>query len=152
MARRMRGDVGGAQIAFAAARTEMEQVVAANPTKGRPLSMLAVIDAALGKKEEAMREGQQACEMLPVKTAAWSGPVVACNLAVVYAWTGQPDRALALLEDLSANAAGIGLSFQPTYGDLALNPVWDPLRNDARFAALIERLAPRPVLPATHLQ
>jgi hypothetical protein len=39
-------------------------------------------------------------------------------------------------------AAGTNLPAQLTYGDLRLNPVWDPLRRDRRFTAVTERLAP----------
>jgi len=147
LAARIRGDGEGARTAFTAARADMEQVVQLNPTSARQLGLLAMIDAALGRKEEAVREAQRACEMLPFDKSASGGPVVACNLAIVYAWTEQPDRALELLDDLTRRGAGQALLMQPTYGDLRLNPVWDPIRSDPRFAALVERLAPAAMQP-----
>ena len=75
---------------------------------------------------------------------ALSGPIVASNLAVVYAWTGQPDLAFATLEEWVRRPAGTNLPAQPSYGDLRLNPLWDPQRDDLRFAALVARLAPSP--------
>jgi hypothetical protein len=72
------------------------------------------------------------------------GPGVAVNLAAVYAWTDQPDQALALLDELVNGAASVSLMFQPSYGDLRLNPIWDPLRHDSRFEAIVGRLAPAP--------
>ncbi len=147
LAARMRGDDSGAQAAFTSARAEMERAIEANPTEPRLLSLLAVIDGALGRKGEAVREGMRASEMLSPKNSVTSGPVVACNLAVVYAWTDQPDRAIAVLEDSVKHSAGISMVFQPTYGDLRLNPVWDPLRGDPRFKALLERLAPKTTRP-----
>lgn len=65
-----------------------------------------------------------------------------CNLAVVYAWTGQNDLAIAELDKLIDRPAGEGAVFQPTYGDLRLNFFWDSLRNDPRFEALVQRPAP----------
>jgi hypothetical protein len=142
LAARMRGDADGARVAFTAARAEMAQVVEADPASARMLSVLAMIDAALGRKEEAVREGERAHEMLPLKKSAVGWPVVATNLAVVYAWTDQPDQAIALLHELVKHPAAMSLTWQPTYGDLRLNPIWDPLRSDPRFEAVVEQLAP----------
>jgi serine/threonine-protein kinase len=142
LAYRLRGDEPRAQTAFAAARSDMESVVQANPADPRALSILAMIDAGLGRNEQAVRGGERALEMASIKTSAVHWPVMACNLAVVYAWTNQPARAIALLEEAAGRAAAVGLIFQPSYGDLRLNPIWDPLRNEPRFNALMERLAP----------
>ena len=68
--------------------------------------------------------------------------IVRCNLAVVYSWTGQNDLAIAELSklvDLPALGSGIA---QVTHGDFRLNPLWDSLRADQRFEALVQRLAP----------
>ena len=62
------------------------------------LSLLALIDAALGNNEEAVREGKRACELMPMSYSTSIAPLVNCNLAIVYAWTGQTDLALAQLE------------------------------------------------------
>ncbi len=146
LACRLRGDEEGAQKAFAAARGDMELVVQANPTDARALSILAMIDAGLGRADQAVREGEHAREIGTSEKSAVSGPVLGCNLAVVYAWTNQPDRAIRLLEDLASHGAAAALMFQPTYGDLRLNPIWDPLRKKPRFEALIKRLAPHSVM------
>jgi len=66
-------------------------------------------------------------------------------LAVVYAWTGQNDLAIAELITLIDRPAPTNGIVQPTYGDFRLNPLWDPLRNDPRFEALVQRLAPSAV-------
>jgi len=59
------------------------------------------------------------------------------NLAVIYAWTGQKDLAI---DQLDANFRKPG---DGSYGDLRLNPFWDPLRGDARFEKLVASLAPK---------
>ena len=142
LAARIRGDVAGARQAFADARIEAEKTVLADATDALNLSVLAMIDAGLGRKEEAMAEGRRACEMLPVEQWARSSPMAGSNLAVVYAWTGQPDLAIAKLQELVKRPSGENMPIQPSYGDLRLNPVWDPLRSDKRFAQLVEQLAP----------
>jgi serine/threonine-protein kinase len=140
LAARIRGDASKAEIAFAAARTQVANAVVADPTSCRKLGLLAVIDAGLGRRDQAVTEARRAYD-LSAKVAL-DAPVAACNLAVVYAWTGQSDLALALLEEWITRPAGINDPDQPTYGDFRLNPVWDPLRNDPRFSALVDRLAP----------
>ena len=142
LAARMRGDQAGAQSAFADARVVAEKAVADKPRSALRLSLLAMIDAGLGRKEDAVREARRACDMQPYTTHATYAPLLHCNLAVVYAWTDQRDLAIATLADAVEHPAGENLLMQPTYGDFKLNPLWDPLRTDPRFAALAERLAP----------
>ena len=106
------------------------------------MSLLAIVDAGLGRKEQAVSEAKQACELTPFSTMNLDAPSSRCNLAIVYAWTGQNDLAFAELDKLIDRPAGNNIMFQPTYGDLRLNPLWDPLRGDPRFEALVKRLAP----------
>ena len=142
LAARMRGDATSARIAFTTARLEVEKAVLADATDGRALSLLAMIDAGLGQPEQAVGEAEHACELEPFENSALNAPIVRCNLAVVYAWAGQPDFAVSELDQLVRRPAGSNLPAQATYGDLRLNPVWDPLRKDPRFAAIAEQLAP----------
>ena len=139
---RMRGQDEAAKAAFAAARPEIEKQVIAQPTEGMALSLLAIVDAGLGRNEQAVEEAKRACELNSYKRFNIQAPTVRCNLAVVYAWTGQNDLAIAELTKLIERPAGEGAIYQPTYGDLRLNFFWDPLRNDPRFEALVRRLAP----------
>jgi serine/threonine-protein kinase len=141
LAARMRGDNKGAQAAFAAARLEVEKAVLADASSGRALSLLAMIDAGLGRQDQAVQEAKHACDLVTFENAGAGAPIVRCNLAVVYAWTGHPDLAISTLEPLLNRAAGSNLPAQPTYGDFKLNPVWEPIRGDPRFQALVQRLA-----------
>lgn len=142
LAARMRGDAAGVQRAFAAARLDAEKAVSADPTNGLHLSMLAMIDAGLGRREDAVREGLRACEILPPSKSVTRAVRVEVHLAVVYAWTDQPDLAIKTLTELVRGPSANTLPIQPSYGDLKLNPVWDPLRGDGRFTALQQSLAP----------
>ncbi|MBA3961214.1 MAG: protein kinase [Chthoniobacterales bacterium] len=139
-AARLRGDAAGNQAALATARGGVEKALMIDPTSGRTLGLLAMIDAGLGHKEEAVREARRAGEL--VAKSALDAPVVACDLAVVYAWTSQPDRAFAVLDEWITRPTGGNALNQPTYGDFKLNPIWDSLRADPRFTALVKRLAP----------
>jgi tetratricopeptide (TPR) repeat protein len=141
LAARMRGDKKGAQAAFAAARLEVEKAVSADASDGRALSLLAMIDAGLGRQEQAVQEAEHACDLVTFENSGPSAPIVRCNLAVVYAWNGQPDLAISTLDQLVNRPAGTNLPAQPTYGDFKLNPVWEPIRSDPRFQALVQRLA-----------
>jgi TolB-like protein len=142
LAARMRGDKQGAQSAFAAARLEVEKAVLSDASDGRALSLLAMIDAGLGRQEQAVQEAKHACELETFENFAPNAAIVRCNLAVIYAWNGQLDLAISELDQLVNRPAGTNLPAQPTYGDFRRNPLWDPLRNDPRFTAIMKRLAP----------
>jgi serine/threonine-protein kinase len=128
---RMKGDAAAAQAAFSAARTQQEQAVRARPDYGAPLCVLGLIDAALGRKEEALREGRRALELAPVAKDSLDGADVLYFYAVICAWTGEHDLAIEQLETLAKIPAG------PSYGDLRLSPYWDPLRGDPRFDTVV---------------
>ena len=144
LAARMRQDDAAAQAAFTIARSAVQQVVLANARDERNLLLLAMIDAGLGRKEDAVIEAQRACAMTPLETERVTGPSDRCCLAVVYAWTGEADLAFAELNKLVSGPAGADMPNRPTYGDFRLSPLWDPLRADPRFEAVVRKLAPEP--------
>jgi serine/threonine protein kinase/Flp pilus assembly protein TadD len=146
LAARIRGDNATALRAFTLARGEMERRALSSPSEGVPLSILAIIDAGLGRKEEAIQEAIRAGELSTFRANNFDATTVRCNLAVVYAWTGNNDLAIAELSKLVDRAAASHVVCQPTYGDFLLNPFWDPLRSDHRFTGLVAKLAP-PVSP-----
>src|SRR3989440_5486165 len=100
LAARMRGDKKAAEVAFAAARLQVEKAVLADASDGRALSLLAMIDAGLGRQELAVQEAKHACDLVTFENSGPSAPIVRCNLAVVYAWNGQPDLAFSTLSSL----------------------------------------------------
>ena len=134
---RMKGDVAAASAAFNVARTEQEEAVRARPDDAALLSSLAVIDAALGRKEDALREGRRSIELMPIARDSLDGPPLVSNLAWIYAWTGERDQAIEQLAIVAKIPCG------PSYGELRLNPVWDSLRGDPRFEKIVASLAPK---------
>jgi TolB-like protein/Tfp pilus assembly protein PilF/tRNA A-37 threonylcarbamoyl transferase component Bud32 len=138
LAARLRGDEPAARAAFTNARKELEQIVRNQPDYPEALCALGVVDGALGNKEDAIREGRRAVELIPVSKNAIDGAMLIQYLAVIYAWTGDKDRAIEQLTE-RAKFPVAGMS----YGDLRLNPLWDPLRGDSRFDKIIASLAPK---------
>ena len=136
LAARARGDAAGAERAVTAARAEQEKGVAAQLEYGPSLCILALIDAGLGRKAEAIREGMRAVELLPVTRDPINGAHMIEFLAVIYAWTGEPALACAQLEVATKIPGTL------SYGQLRLYPFWDPLRADARFEKIVASLAP----------
>jgi serine/threonine protein kinase/Tfp pilus assembly protein PilF len=135
---RSKGDVAAAKDSFAVARAQQEEKVrVAPPDDAEVLSALGVIDAALGRKEDALREGRRAAELMPLAKDSTDGPEFAFNLAWIYAWTGERDLAIEQLETLAKIPAG------PSYGELRLNPMWDSLRGDPSFEKIVASLAPK---------
>jgi serine/threonine protein kinase len=132
------GDNAGAKIAFASARPEQAKFVEKWPDDANPLMMLAKVDAALGRKEDALDEAQRAVAMRPVSKDAVEGPLLAQDLALVYLLVGERELALKQLEALEQVPRAL------TYGDLAKTPDWDGLRNEPRFQTILAHLQ-RPI-------
>jgi serine/threonine-protein kinase len=134
---RMITDDTKARSAFIAARAEQEKTVQAQPDYGPALCVLGLIDAGLGRKGEALREGRRAVELLPVEKDAINGPAMIKYLAMIAAWVGDNDLACEQL------ATVVRLPNSPSYGQLKLFPFWDPLRGDPRFEKIVASLAPK---------
>src|SRR5438105_5206585 len=133
---RMSKDDARAQFTFAAARAEQEKIVEAQPNDGLALCVLGLIDAGLGRKEEALREGRRASELLPVEKDAINGPIIVKYLAIIAAWVGDKDLACEQLSIVVTRPTYL------SYGELKLLPFWDPLRGDPRFEKIVASLAP----------
>jgi len=135
---RMIKDDEKARSAFSAARAEQEKIVQAQPNYGPALCVLGLIDAGLGRKDDALREGQRAVELLPVEKDAMDGSAMIEYLAMIAAWLGNKDLACEQLAVVIRHPSGL------SYGDLKLLPFWDPLRGDPRFEKIVEE-AKKPV-------
>jgi TolB-like protein/Tfp pilus assembly protein PilF len=134
---RFQGDSRKAQAAFAAARAEVQKVVEQQPDFAAALSLLGMIDAGLDKKQEAINEGQRACELLPISKDAIDGASLAINLAQIYTWIGDKDHAIEQIAALERVPNPL------SYGLLKLHPYWDSLRGEPRFEEILASLAPK---------
>jgi serine/threonine protein kinase/Tfp pilus assembly protein PilF len=126
-----RGDKQKAQSIFLDDRKRLDATWGTKVKGDLYFSLVAELDAGLGRKEEAIREAQRAVDLKPIAKDSLQGPGGVYTLALVYAWTGERDRALDQLEIVTTIPAG------PTYGDLRFNPCWDSLRGDKRFDKII---------------
>ena len=121
-----------ARLAFQRARPILERAIQEGSDDASLHATLGMVLAGLGEKKAAIAEGKRAVELLPESQDALDGPKMTLALAQIYIWTGENDAALELLERSLITPAGV------TVSSLKLNPIWDPLRADARFQALIE--------------
>ena len=121
--------------AFERARPIAEKALRESPNDASRHVTLGLILAGLGEKDAAIAEGKRAVELLPESQDAFDGPKTAVALAQIYAWTGENDQALQLLDRSLSTPNGV------TVPVLRLDPIWDPLRSDPRFQALIDKYA-----------
>ena len=131
-----RGDESAARAAFGGARRELGETVRNQPDYAAALCALGVVDAVLGNKADAVREGERAVDLTPVRKNAIEGATLVRYLAVIYAWAGEKDRAIELLAEATTEPGS-----HISYGYLRLHPLWDPLRGDPRFEAIVASLA-----------
>ena len=134
----MTNDEHKAQLAFAAAREEEEKIVQAQPDYPFPLCVLGVIDAGLGRKDEALREGRRAVELLPMEKDAVDGKMLVTCFAIIAAWVGEKDLACEQLALVTRPPGSV-----VSYDALKLLPWWDPLRGDPCFEKIVAFLGPK---------
>jgi TolB-like protein len=136
---RVTKDEDKARSAFIAARAEQEKIIQAQPNYGPALCVLGLIDAGLGRREEALREGRRAVELLSVEKDQVGGNVMMKYLAMILAWLGDKDLACEQL------AIALRRPSDLSYGQLKLIPFWDPLRGNPQFEKLVEE-AKQPIV------
>jgi len=127
------GDKEKARTALEQARIVAERLVHDAPDDSGRHAQLGAVLAGLGRQEDAISEGKKAVELLPESQDAFDGPQATTSLAEIYAWVGRDDEALRLLDHLLTVPGGL------TVPIVKLDPVWDPLRKDPRFQALIDK-------------
>src|SRR6266403_1094368 len=134
---RMTKDEGKASSAFTAARAQQEKIVQAQPDYGPALCVLGLIDAALGRKEKALREGRHAIELMSVEKDSINGTHMIAYFAIIAAWVGEKDLACEQLTIATRLPGSL------SYGQLKLLPYWNPLRGDPCFEKIVASLAPK---------
>jgi TolB-like protein/Tfp pilus assembly protein PilF len=134
---RMTKDDAGARAAFIAARGEQQKILQAPESYGPALCVLGLVDAGLGRKEEALQKARRAVELLPIEKDAIHGKGMLEYFAMIAAWVGEKDLACERL------AIAVRPPSPLYYGHLKLLPYWDPLRGDPRFEQIVASLAPK---------
>jgi TolB-like protein/Tfp pilus assembly protein PilF/phage shock protein PspC (stress-responsive transcriptional regulator) len=137
MIARAKGDSARAMAAFHECREILAQRLIVKPEHARTIAVLAHVDAGLGEKDLAIREAQHAIDLMPISKDIYDGALVLEGLAQVYAWSGDRDRAIGLVQKL------VTMPGYTNYGRLKLHPLWGPLRGDPRFEKIVNSLAPK---------
>jgi serine/threonine-protein kinase len=132
-ARKALHDEPGARAAFLKAKSSVEEQLKRSPDTVEAHIQLAKVLAYLNEKDSALSEAQRATDMLPESKDAFGGPEITAGVAEVHAILGDNDRAIEILDGLLSRPSAV------TVRGLKVNPIWDPLRNDPRFQALIDK-------------
>ena len=139
------GDHAAAQESWRQARSELEPFLKEQPENFSLIGDLALTNMALGDKAAALALSERGIAVLPIEKDVITGAAPIETLARVAAQTGEPDRAIAALQQvLSIPGTGALDKYMPlTPALLRLDPMFDPLRNDSRFQILVASPAPK---------
>jgi len=137
------GDNASAQKAFEQARPAFEAAVKEAPESAERHASLGWLYALMGRKNDAIAEGQRAVELKPESKDAIDGSLMNGYLALIYARAGENDLAIPLIERLLKTAGPIdSANYSITVSDLKYRWEWDPIRDDPRFKQLIAETSP----------
>ena len=131
LAWRFNEDHTRAEAAFDSARVELETASRADPADPRVRSALGIAYAGLGRKVDALREGEEGVRLMPLEQEAWRGGFRVLQLARIEAMVGEDDRAIEHLRQL------LSIPFDLTAAELRIDPTWDGLRGNPRFEELL---------------
>jgi TolB-like protein/tetratricopeptide (TPR) repeat protein len=144
-----RGEVELADKLFEDRRPALESHVRDHPEDPGAHAALGILYGYMGRKEDALRESRRAVELCPESTDALNGVQNACDLALVYALTGEVNQAVTLLERLlHTPGATLRAEFYRggiTQAELRLRWQWDKLRGDPRFRKMLDGPEPKTI-------
>jgi tetratricopeptide (TPR) repeat protein len=135
---KMRGDEEKARQYYGGAIEHHQKALANMPDDLDALTGLSLSYAALGRKDEAIREAKRAVQLAPLSRNAMEAPAQIVVLAEVYAQTGEREAALEQL------AIAVQLPAGPDYGRLKFEPAWDAIRTDPKFQEIMSRATQPP--------
>ena len=121
------------QAYYDSTRSMLETMIQESPDDSRYRSAIGIAYAGLGRREDAIREGELAVELLPMSKEALQGAYRAEDMARIYAMVGEYDAAIDRLESLLAVPSITAVPM------LRIDPVWNPLRDNPRFQALLAK-------------
>ncbi len=133
------GDQGKAMEMFENARPAMEAETMAHPSDAVRHARLGLLYAYMGRKADALREGEKAVQLTPVSKDAIDGHQWLCHLALIRARVGETDEAISMIEHLLREPGCVSPLDEAcmTLWDLRLRWQWDPLRKDPRFQKIL---------------
>jgi serine/threonine-protein kinase len=126
-----RGDRANARLYAEEARKANEEQLREAPQDAQQHAILGLSLAYLGRKEEAVKEGLRAVELLPTSKDAANGPYLRHQLARIYILVGEPEKAMDQLDALLK----VPYALSPAW--LKIDPNFDPLRSNPRFQKLV---------------
>src|SRR5881227_3277311 len=140
----VRGDAAKARTEFETARPSIEKIVANSPQDGTRRAQLALLYAYLGRKEDALREGQRAMELKPISHDVIKGATVEDFYALICAHVGETNEAISRIERLLTTPFAVDYADESvTLSDLRQRWEWDPLRKDPRFRKILAESEPK---------
>ena len=140
----VRGDAAKARTEFETARPSIEKIVVNSPQDGTRRAQLGLLYAFLGRKEDALREGQRAMELKPITHDVIEGAVVEDFYTLTCARLGESDKAISRIERLLTTPFGVDYADESiTLSDLRQRWEWDPVRKDPRFQKILAEPEPK---------
>jgi tetratricopeptide (TPR) repeat protein len=142
----VRNDTARAKTDFETARPALEKTVTDSPQDATRHAQLGLLYAFMGRKEDALREARRAVELKPVSRDAVEGASAQAFQALIFARTGETDRAIAEIERLLTTPFAVDYADESiTLSDLRTRWEWDPLRNDSRFQKIVTGPEPKTI-------
>lgn len=127
----LRGDAAKVREHAEVARQAFEEQLKAEPNDAQRRMQLGWALAFLGRKADAIREGERGAALLPIAKDAYLGPYLQHELGRIYIQVGEPDKALDLIEPL------LKIPYFLSPGWLQIDPSFEPLRSNARFQKFV---------------
>lgn len=131
--KKLLGDAAGANTALLQAKQLCEEELKQKSDSPEAHIQLAKIMALLGERDGALAEAQRAMELRPESKDAFDGPKTTKDVAEIHSLLGDADQAIDMLDGLLSRPSPV------TVATLKINPIWDPLRNNPRFQALLTK-------------
>jgi tetratricopeptide (TPR) repeat protein len=140
----VRGDAAKARTEFESARPSIEKIVLNSPQDGTRRAQLGLLYAFLGRKEDALREGQRAMELKPITHDVIEGAVVEDFYTLTCARLGESDKAISRIQRLLTTPFAVDYADESiTLSDLRQRWEWDPVRKDPRFQKILTEPEPK---------
>jgi TolB-like protein/tetratricopeptide (TPR) repeat protein len=125
------GDASGVRRYAEQGRKTFEEQLREAPDDGQRRLELGLALAYLGRKDEAIREGERGAAIIPVEKDGHQGPYYQHQLVRIYILAGEPEKALDHLEPL------LKMPYFLSPAWLTIDPNFDPLRKNPRFEKLV---------------